>query len=138
MCVYMYDSHTTPIPYTHNQQQSLGFLRPATGTPIRRGNCQTAAAARQRLPVLMAADGKEQLEGLRFLTPAAVEKVAADFGTPVYVYDMKTLADQARKALAFPNAYGLTVRYAMKASPNAAILKVRVVEYSCGCGQVSV
>jgi len=31
----------------------------------------------------------------------------------------------ARAALAFPNAYGLTVRYAMKASPNAAILQVR-------------
>ena len=27
-------------------------------------------------------------------------------------------------ALAFPNAYGLTVRFAMKASPNAAILKL--------------
>jgi diaminopimelate decarboxylase len=26
--------------------------------------------------------------------------------------------------MAFPNAFGLTVRYAMKASPNAAILKV--------------
>lgn len=99
----------------------MGFLRPATGTPpSRRG--AAVAVPRQRLPVLTMA--AEQLEGLRFLTPAAVEKVAADFGTPVYVYDMKTLAEQARKALAFPNAYGLTVRYAMKASPNAAILKV--------------
>jgi len=26
--------------------------------------------------------------------------------------------------LAFPNAFGLTARYAMKASPNAAILKI--------------
>ena len=26
--------------------------------------------------------------------------------------------------LAFPNAYGITVRYAMKSSPNAAILKL--------------
>jgi len=32
---------------------------------------------------------------------------------------------QAQAALAFPNAFGLTVRYAMKSSPNAAILKVR-------------
>lgn len=32
---------------------------------------------------------------------------------------------QANAALAFPNAFGLTVNYAMKASPNAAILKVR-------------
>ena len=32
---------------------------------------------------------------------------------------------QAQAALAFPNAFGLTVRYAMKSSPNAAILKAR-------------
>jgi hypothetical protein len=32
---------------------------------------------------------------------------------------------QAQAALAFPNAYGVTVRYAMKSSPNAAILKAR-------------
>ena len=33
---------------------------------------------------------------------------------------------QAQAALAFPNAFGLTVRYAMKSSPNAAILKARL------------
>ena len=31
---------------------------------------------------------------------------------------------QAAAVLAFPNAFGLTVRYAMKASPNAALLKI--------------
>lgn len=46
------------------------------------------------------------------------------FGTPTYVYDLGRLKEQADKVLAFPNAFGLTVRYAMKASPNAAILKV--------------
>ncbi|MEJ2669603.1 MAG: diaminopimelate decarboxylase, partial [Gammaproteobacteria bacterium] len=30
----------------------------------------------------------------------------------------------AKKAMAFPNAFGLTVRYAMKAAPNAAIIRV--------------
>ena len=54
-------------------------------------------------------------------------QVKEQIGTPSYVYDMKTLEDSARKALAFPNAYGLTVRYAMKASPNAAILKVSLL-----------
>jgi diaminopimelate decarboxylase len=34
------------------------------------------------------------------------------------------LKARAREALAFPNAYGLTVRYAMKASPNAAIIRI--------------
>ena len=31
---------------------------------------------------------------------------------------------RAEEALAFPNAYGLTVRYAMKACPNGAVLKL--------------
>lgn len=45
-------------------------------------------------------------------------------GTPSYAYDMAGLRSQGSKALAFPNAFGLTVRYAMKSSPNAAILQV--------------
>jgi len=45
------------------------------------------------------------------------------------VYDERTLKAQAREALAFPNAYGLTVRYAMKACPNAAIIRILA-----GCG----
>ena len=35
-------------------------------------------------------------------------------GTPAYVYDMATLKANAQATLAFPNAFGLTVRYAMK------------------------
>ena len=63
------------------------------------------------------------METLRFLTPEDVRAVAETHGTPTYVYDRATLDAQAARARAFPNAYGLTVRYAMKASPNAAILK---------------
>ena len=64
------------------------------------------------------------MEKLKFLTPVQAEAVRTQFGTPVYVYDERTLEAQAAKALAFPNAFGLTVRYAMKASPNAAILRI--------------
>jgi diaminopimelate decarboxylase len=64
------------------------------------------------------------MEKLNFLTPAQAEKLRQTVGTPAYVYDEKTLKAQAAKALAFPNVYGLTVRYAMKASPNAAILRI--------------
>lgn len=60
----------------------------------------------------------------RFLEQATASKIKEMVGTPVFVYDEKTLVDQAKKALAFPNAYGLTTRYAMKSSPNAAILKL--------------
>ncbi len=64
------------------------------------------------------------METLKFLTPEQAEAVRSQFGTPVYVYDERTLKARAREALAFPNAYGLTVRYAMKASPNAAIIRI--------------
>jgi diaminopimelate decarboxylase len=59
-----------------------------------------------------------------FLTPAQAAEVRERFGTPCYVYDQATLEEAARQALAFPNAFGLTVRYAMKANPNAAVLKL--------------
>jgi diaminopimelate decarboxylase len=59
-----------------------------------------------------------------FLTEDIVRSIHRDFGTPVFVYDRKSLEQQARTVLAFPNAFGLTVRYAMKACPTAAVLKV--------------
>ncbi|HVU37342.1 MAG TPA: diaminopimelate decarboxylase [Opitutales bacterium] len=62
-------------------------------------------------------------ESLRFLTPAQANEVRTRFGSPVYVYDQATLRRQADACLAFPNAFGLTVRFAMKACPNAAILQ---------------
>jgi len=60
----------------------------------------------------------------RFLTPEIVNQIRENHGSPAYVYDEKTLIEQAKATLAFPNAFGLTVRYAMKASPNAAILQL--------------
>ena len=64
------------------------------------------------------------MEQLRFLTEDQVREVQDTFGTPVYVYDQRTLEHRARQVLAFPNAYGLTARYAMKALPTAAIIRV--------------
>ena len=58
-----------------------------------------------------------------FLTPGKAAEVRERFGTPCYVYDQASLDAAAQRALAFPNAFGLTVRYAMKANPNAAILR---------------
>lgn len=60
----------------------------------------------------------------RFLDFSSAQAVASQFGTPAYVYDAATLKANAAAVLAFPNAFGLTARYAMKASPNAAILKL--------------
>lgn len=64
------------------------------------------------------------IDKLNFLTKEQVRAVAEKFGTPVFVYDEKTLRSQARAALAFPAPYGLTVRYAMKANPNRHILSL--------------
>lgn len=59
-----------------------------------------------------------------FLTPETVIALREAFGSPVFVYDQRALEARAAEALAFPNAYGLRVRYAMKALPTAAILRV--------------
>jgi len=59
-----------------------------------------------------------------FIDLASARNIAANYGTPAYVYDLATLKANAAKVLNFPNAFGLTARYAMKASPNAAILKI--------------
>eukprot|EP00965_Chrysotila_dentata_P089919 2968195-Pleurochrysis_carterae.AAC.1 len=64
------------------------------------------------------------LETLRFLSPDTAREIRQKYGSPLYVYDEKTLKQQAASSLAFPNAYGLTVRFAMKACPNAAILQI--------------
>jgi diaminopimelate decarboxylase len=64
------------------------------------------------------------LESLRFLNEEQVRKIHHQFGSPVFVYDQKTLEQRAKEVLAFPNLYGLTARYAMKALPSAAVLQV--------------
>jgi diaminopimelate decarboxylase len=60
----------------------------------------------------------------RFLDYTTAHTVSESFGTPIYVYDQKLLEANAAAVLKFPNAFGLTARYAMKASPNGAILKI--------------
>lgn len=60
-----------------------------------------------------------------FLTPEmAKECIDVAGGSPLYAYSLQKLSSTADACLAFPNAYGLTVRYAMKACPNAAILQL--------------
>jgi diaminopimelate decarboxylase len=59
-----------------------------------------------------------------FLTPAEAAEVRERFGTPCYVYDRRTLEAAARAALAFPAPFDFTLRYAMKANPSRAILRV--------------
>ncbi len=64
------------------------------------------------------------MEQLSFLSEDQIREIQKTFGTPVFVYDQTVLEEQARQALGFPNAYGLTARYAMKACPNAGIIRI--------------
>jgi diaminopimelate decarboxylase len=64
------------------------------------------------------------METLRFLDARRTLELQREFGTPFYVYDEETLLERAREVLAFPNPYGLIGRYAMKALPTAAILRL--------------
>ncbi len=57
-----------------------------------------------------------------WLTSEQAKAIAAEHGTPCYVYSEQKIRENAERCLAFPNAYGLTVRYAMKANPSASIL----------------
>jgi len=59
-----------------------------------------------------------------FLTPAEAALVRERFGTPCHVYDRAALEAAARAALAFPHAFGFTLRYAMKANSNRAVLRL--------------
>ncbi len=53
-----------------------------------------------------------------------LDKLRATYGSPFYLYDQSRLEEAAQATLAFPNAFGLTVRYAVKANPNRAILQL--------------
>ena len=61
---------------------------------------------------------------MRFLTYDDLDEIQMEFGTPTFVYDEATLRANAREVLNFPNAFGLFPRYAMKAAPTAAILRI--------------
>ena len=56
------------------------------------------------------------------MEPKLAADIAAQFGTPVFIYWEERLKKAAVEALSFGAPFGLTVRYAMKASPNRHIL----------------
>lgn len=58
------------------------------------------------------------------ITTSAVSEVREKFGTPCYLYDETLLVLKCRQAMSMPNAYGLRVRYAMKANSNRTLLKI--------------
>ncbi|CAM9797709.1 unnamed protein product [Ectocarpus sp. 4 AP-2014] len=90
----------------------------------RSGGSASASSTRVEMVAAEAAAVQKQLETLKFLNPETVRATKAAVGTPAYVYDAASLKANAEACLAFPNAYGLTVRYAMKSLPNKAVLQL--------------
>jgi diaminopimelate decarboxylase len=63
------------------------------------------------------------VEPLRFLSASEVRDIASQFGTPTFVYDLKTLEERYGYFAGLSNAFGLTIRYSVKANPNRSILR---------------
>ena len=53
-----------------------------------------------------------------------IVQAAEKFSTPVYLYDEAVIVQKCQDVLNMPNAYGLTVRYAMKANSNRALMQL--------------
>ena len=64
------------------------------------------------------------LEELRFLNKDLCFAAADEFGAPVYIYSREVIESYCKDVLNFPNAFGLTARYAIKANPLRVFLKI--------------
>lgn len=53
-----------------------------------------------------------------------VTALAQKFGTPLYVYDERTIRAKCRAVRAMPNAFGLHVGFAMKSNSSRALLQI--------------
>lgn len=62
--------------------------------------------------------------GLGTIPTRVFAEAMTQYGTPCYLYDENLLIEKCRMALSMPNAWGLRVRYAMKANSNRTILRI--------------
>ncbi len=53
-----------------------------------------------------------------------IKQASLNYPTPFYLYDQQLIIDNCQKLLAMPQAFGLKVRYAMKANSNKSLLKL--------------
>jgi diaminopimelate decarboxylase len=58
------------------------------------------------------------------ITTEHVLHAAEQFDAPLYLYDETLIEQRCRSLMAMPNAFGLEVRYAMKANPSRALLQI--------------
>lgn len=77
-----------------------------------------------RQPGAPGGSGPSAIERLNFLTPEEVRHLAEQHGTPLYVYDEATMRRNAEYLTSLPSAFGLAVRYSMKACSNQAVIGI--------------
>ena len=65
-----------------------------------------------------------KLVDFSYLDSKTIAMSASKYGTPHYIYDERLILENCKKALSMPNAFGLTIRYAMKANSNRTLLKI--------------
>ena len=58
------------------------------------------------------------------VTTDTILAAVKEFGSPLYLYDEKTIVEKCRQVQNMPHAFGLTVRYAMKANSSKALLQL--------------
>lgn len=58
------------------------------------------------------------------VTSENILKAVTEFGTPIYLYDEELIKQKCSSVLSMPNAFGLRVRYAMKANSNKTLLQL--------------
>ncbi len=58
------------------------------------------------------------------VTSQHVLLAAERFGAPLYLYDESLIVERCKSLMGMPNAFGLEVRYAMKANPSRALLQI--------------
>jgi len=58
------------------------------------------------------------------LDAALIPKIAGEWGTPVYLHDQEYIENSCQQLIGMPNAFGLHVRYAMKANSDRTVLRV--------------
>ncbi len=67
---------------------------------------------------------EEKLLDQAAVTSSVVAEAAKKYPTPFYIYDESLIVSRCRELQAFPHAFGLKVRYAMKANSTRALLQL--------------
>lgn len=66
----------------------------------------------------------DRLNSFSYINTQNIIEAKDKFGTPIYLYDEKLLIEKCKTVLSMPNAFGLNVRFAMKANSNKSILQI--------------